>query len=226
MHLRGIDQIPQFSIASMKYHAHESLDWLKDIVVGMHEGGRSIGANSGFFYRSGSGVDSESGLGGGRGFSRTGTNPVSHQSQNQTHGGTASGNGGGFVRPKPRTGSELGNSKHGDINPISHQAQSRADNGESSSLPTHPAKKDSPRPNSIQVDTADSTKEEREFMLGDDEGDEGDDVGVALSKPIPTPAPQRLDPVVSSASVAPDAESGDASEMRGRDLGGGDAMRL
>jgi cation-dependent mannose-6-phosphate receptor len=38
LHLRGIDQIPQISIASMTY----PLDWLKDIVIGMHAASSAI----------------------------------------------------------------------------------------------------------------------------------------------------------------------------------------
>lgn len=190
LRLSGVDQIPQFSITSMKYHAREALDWMKDIAIRMHEGGRSIGANSGFFP--GSSLDSESELGRSRGFSRTDTNPISHQ--NQTYGREGStgpvsgGGGGGNFMPRMRSG--VGNGRRGEINPISHQAQSRADNGESSSSPSSPALpgKEKPRPKPIQLESTGSTREEREFMLADDEDDESDDVGMTLSKPAPAPS--------------------------------------
>ena len=85
LHLRGIDQFPQFSIASMKYHAHEALDWMKDVAGGMREGGRSMGANSGLFP--------------GGSFSRTDINPISHQNQAPVSGSSAEPAHGGFVRP-------------------------------------------------------------------------------------------------------------------------------
>jgi cation-dependent mannose-6-phosphate receptor len=229
LRLRGVDQIPQFSIASMKYHAHEALDWMKDIAVGMHEGGRSMGTNSGFFPRSGLNPESELGLGGSRGFSRSEANPVSHQTQNQANnreGSTGTGSSGGFVRPQIQTGNR--NSKRGEMNPISHQAQSRIEHGESLSPPPPPMPlvKENPRPKPLELETSGSTKEEREFMLGDDEGEEGEDVGVALPSRVPAPVSQRLDPANADVSGVRDAEGNNAVTMRGRDLGGGNVTRL
>ena len=206
---------------SMKYHAHEALDWMKDIAIGMHEGGRSMGANSGFFSRSS--PSSESGFGGGGGFSRSHTNPVSHQNQNQnqnhgTGGTSGSGSDTGFVRPKIQKGA--GTSKRSSINPISHQAQSRLEDRESLSPPPPlaPPVKATPVPKPLEVESAGSTEGEREFMLGDDEGEEGDDVGMA--------APHRANPVASTISGTKDVEGTNAAGMRGRELGGGDATRL
>jgi len=199
LRLRGFDQIPQFSLASMKYHAHEALDWLKDIASGMREGGRSMGSNSGFFPHSD--LSSAAGFGGGGEFPRTDTTPVSHQSQQPTHGRTGSGGGGGFMRPQTRTSS---NGKRGEINPVSHQAQSQMERGESSSPPSLPPLpvKEKPRPKPFELETTGSTREEREFMLGDDEAEEGDDVGVALRRPMPPT--QQVGPVVASSSAAGD----------------------
>ena len=216
LRLRGIDQIPQFSIASMKYHAHEALDWMKDIAVGMHEGGRSMGANSGFFPRSSS--SSQPGFGNGGGFSRSDINPVSHQTQNQVHGAggiSGSRNEPGFVRPKIQKAT--GNSQRSEINPISHQALTRMEHGESLSPP--PPAKGKPRPKPLEVETAGSTKDEREYMLGQDEGEEDDEVGVA-------PASHQVNPVASTMPLSKDMEGSSAVAMRGRDLGGGDATRL
>lgn len=224
LRLRGVEQIPQFSIASMKYHAHEALDWMKDLAMGMHEGSRSIGTNSRLFQRSGMRSDSELGLGGRR---RTNTNPVSHQTQSQTQsaeGGTRAESGGGFVRP-PRSGIGLGTTaKRGEINPVSHQAQSNASQKEHT--PPQSVTDEEPRLKSTEREIARSTKEERVFMLGDeDEG--GEDVGVTPSKSVPAPASQRADPVVAIPSQGGDAvQNAAAAAMRGRDLGGGDVTRL
>jgi len=221
LHLHGIDQIPQFSVASMRYHAHEALDWARDIASGMHESVRNMGANSGFLHRPDSNADSEMGLGRGRRPLRSSTNPVSHQSQNLTYGGKSSTGSGGrsvFVRPPSRASSGPGSSQRGEINPISHQAQSQMNHGEPSLSPPQPGLVKREKPGSHPFEeTAGSTKEEQEFMLGDEEGEEGDDVGMVFSRPMPAIAPQRLNPVVVSAS-GPGGDS--AVATRGRDTGG------
>jgi hypothetical protein len=224
LRLRGFDQIPQFSIASMKYHAHEVLDWLKDVATGMHEGGRTIGAHSGFFSSSSSA--SELGLGGGSGFSHPNVNPVSHQNQNQNQnhgreGGTRNGSSSGFVRPQSGTGLGPENGRRGEINPVSHQAQSRMESRDSLASQPPRAKKENLPPRPLQLETGASSMEDREFMLGDDEGD---DVGDAPSKP------STVDVTLQPPSLAGITTSGhvgsNSTVPRGRDLGGGDVTRL
>lgn len=229
LRLRGFDQIPQFSIASMKYHAYEALDWLKDIATGMHEGGRSIAAHTGF-SRPGSSSTSELGLGGGNGFSHSNINPVSHQNQNPNlsrEGSTRNGSSSGFVRPQSGTGLGPGKGRRGEINPVSHQAQSRMESGDSPLFqPAPPAKKEKSLPKPLELETTGSTKEEREFMLGDDEVDEGDDVVDAFPKSRTVNAtPQQPSPAGATTSAAGHVDSSSAA-LRGRDLGGGDVTRL
>lgn len=134
LQLRGFDQIPQFSIESMKYHSSEALDWLKDIAANLDIPGNNNTAHS----RSGSG-------GGGRppwsasSGPRT-PNPVSHQAQvlSAGVGGVQARSGGaydeesameppsagaaaGFVRPG--TGSRGTVHPTTATNPVSHQTQ-------------------------------------------------------------------------------------------------------
>src|SRR5882757_9797390 len=93
LQLRGVDQIPQFSIESMRYHGSEALDWIKDIIAGLDTGGhRSGGTPYG-------GLPS--------GGPRT-PNPFSHHSQttasgpldNSEENGGLDKSSGGFIRPQ------------------------------------------------------------------------------------------------------------------------------
>jgi hypothetical protein len=56
----------------------------------------------------------------------------------------------------------------------------------------------------------------------DEEGEEGEDVGVALPSRVSAPPSQRLDP----ANAAVSGIGNNAVTMRGRDLGGGNVTRL
>ncbi|KXN84971.1 hypothetical protein AN958_11816 [Leucoagaricus sp. SymC.cos] len=42
LQLRGYDQIPQFSVESMRYHAREAVDWIQDIMAAYNIGGREV----------------------------------------------------------------------------------------------------------------------------------------------------------------------------------------
>lgn len=239
LNLRGLDQLPQFTLEGMKYHLHEALDWIKDVASKMAES-RMEG---GFSTRPGSGPggfgSGESGFGSGESglsFSRGGvgaspkrniaTNPISHQSQVSA---AASEGGGGFMRPQlPRGGS--GVERRADINPVSHQSQVQVtsppptQDSTSTSPPrggislgqppqqdktqSLPPKKEKPRPPPFNLE---STEQEREFMLGDD--DEDDEAsGVSKS--------------TRAGNGAGSSEDNSAAAMRGRDLEDGGVIRL
>ena len=163
MNLRGFDQIPRFSIESMKYHAAEALDWLQDMAVIIH-----ANLSNGTRTRNNDALSSAG---------TPGINPVSHQSQVPS---AASDNGGGFIRPQPVLKAGLSPGKRGEINPVSHQAQTSAHfmpshpppGAPSSPPPPLPAKKLKPKPAPIDLN---STVEEREFMLGSEEDDDDGD---------------------------------------------------
>ncbi|EAU92505.2 hypothetical protein CC1G_00724 [Coprinopsis cinerea okayama7 len=121
LQLRGVDQIPQFSLESMRYHASEAIDWAKDVFYAYQS--RPAGS-SGFF-----GVPNT-----------TATNPVSHQTSVginirgedlESRGG---GGPGGFARPQPghRTSGSAAFSRAPqrpipETNPVSHQTQVNAE---------------------------------------------------------------------------------------------------
>src|SRR5271154_2003082 len=81
LQLRGVDQIPQFSIESMRYHGSEALDWIKDIITGLDIGGRRSGGTP-YGGLPSSGLPSGGLPSGGL---RT-PNPVSHHSQTSGSG--------------------------------------------------------------------------------------------------------------------------------------------
>ncbi|TFK21264.1 mannose 6-phosphate receptor domain-containing protein [Coprinopsis marcescibilis] len=118
LQLRGVDQIPQFSIESMRYHATEAIDWAKDVfVTGYHS---RPGASGGFFGVPGT------------------PNPVSHQTSvgiNIRDEDLESRGGRGFVRPHQRTSSVSSTTatfsrtpqRSVETNPVSHQSQVNAE---------------------------------------------------------------------------------------------------
>lgn len=213
LHLRGVDQIPQFSIESMKYHALEAIDWIRDLAPGIRGGGAYHRTSSDSHHAPFSGGLPD------RAPSSGGINPVSHQTQVPSATGES---GGGFVRPQlPRTGSGAGG-RRVDINPVSHQAQAPLRSPlpqpgvAAAPPPPPPAKKIKPRPAPFNLE---STVQEREFMLGDDEDDE-DDVGTskpsaAAANPTTTAAPIL---VATEDNVGTDNP---AATARGRDMGAG-----
>ncbi|EEB95240.1 hypothetical protein MPER_05823, partial [Moniliophthora perniciosa FA553] len=191
--LRGFDQIPQFSLEAMKYHSREALDWFKDVMSSFYEGGQRTGMG---------------GLGGGVGGFRGGfapmgrqavgprrnpTNPVSHQTQVDIGSGGDGAEGGdfvgGFVRP---TGTPRPQNTVPRTNPISHQSQVNAQQHQQqrqkpSREPTPPL----PQANSVTKDTGPATREERAFMLGDDDDEEDVATGAAPAKSNVTATPGR-----------------------------------
>ncbi|KAF6753319.1 mannose-6-phosphate receptor binding domain-containing protein [Ephemerocybe angulata] len=180
LQLRGIDQIPQFSIESMRYHSSEAIDWLKDIAAGLDIPGSN---------RSGSGAYGRAPSSN----ARAAPNPYSHQTQTggiPVHDDEEASM--GFARPqagrKPET------------NPVSHQSQVIAETqaaqqqqqqqqqqrtGESlsfgasstssSSAPLPPPPQLMTRPVPTKLEVREATPAEREFMLGEDEEDEEDE---------------------------------------------------
>ncbi|KAF8799901.1 mannose 6-phosphate receptor domain-containing protein [Phlegmacium glaucopus] len=224
LQLRGVDQIPQFSFESMRYHGGEALDWIKDIITGLDIGGhRSNGTPYG-------------GLPAGRpsGGLRT-SNPVSHHSQTsgsgppgdfEENGGLDNGNtsGGGFIRPqqsknRPPPFQRL------ETNPVSHQSQVIAQSLSFSAAASPPPSQsqhhtdDLPQGRRLATDRRGSTKEERDFMLGDDEdAEELTDVS--------TPVPRTPTPRISPPSAAPSSSADVAAAVREGDLGGGEHVRL
>ncbi|KAF9458038.1 mannose-6-phosphate receptor binding domain-containing protein [Collybia nuda] len=233
LNLRGLDQLPQFTIEGMKYHLHEALDWIKDVASGMRErqrsGGFSGGPGSergGFGSRDDGFGSEESGLSFPRGVGITSnrnstTNPVSHQSQVSAAAGEG---GGGFVRPQlPRSGS--GGERRSDINPVSHQSRVQAITSPPSqgtpptSLPLGgPPQQEKPQPPPPKKEKAqppafnlESTEQEREFMLGDDDEDEASGVPKTPS---------------AGTGAGGSGEDNGAAALRGRDLGDGGVIRL
>ena len=224
LQLRGVDQIPQFSIESMRYHGSAALDWIKDIITGLDIGHRRGGTSYG-------GLPS--------GGSRT-PNPVSHHAQNsgsnlpedpEENGGPDKSGGSGFIRPQ-KFKNKTSPFQRLETNPVSHQSQVIAQSlsfAAASSPPPSQSQYDThdipPQGRRLATDRQGSTKEEPDFMLGNDEdAEELADV----STPVPYTPTQRVfppsgissndDTVASSADVA--------AAARGRDLGGGEQIRL
>lgn len=222
LQLRGIDQIPQFSIESMRYHGSEALDWIKDLNAGLNIGARS-GGNSYDGLQS-NGLPS-------RGV-RT-PNPVSHHSQTSRPGppddleeneGNNNG-GGGFIRPQ-QSKNRAAPFQRLETNPVSHQsqviAQSLSFSAASSPPPSQPQHHthDLPQGRRSATDRRDSTREERDVMLGDDEDAEE---LADISTPVPhTPTPRVSPPSEISPSSGTTASS---TDVRG-DFGVGEHVGL
>lgn len=253
LQLRGFDQIPQFSIESMKYHAREAADWIKDMTASLDIGGR--GNNQG-----GGHPRAPADL-------RT-PNPFSHQSQVSGFGGpedieegaslagglkSPAGNFGGFIRPGSATTRASAFSRMPATNPVSHQTQVIAgQNGHSQSLsfsdaalsprsPPAAQQLRSPPVNARRIGSdVSATLEERDFMLGDDDGD-AEELGDVATFIRPTAASppqhpqsnpidsQGAPPLPSAGLISPSPtapEPNPAAAARGRDLGDGEVIRL
>ena len=215
LQLRGVDQIPQFSIESMRYHSSEAWDWIKDIISGLNIGGHSSG---GIPY---GGIPS--------GGPRT-PNPVSHHSQNSGTGPSGPSddlevNGGGFIR-RPQQSKNRGSPfQRLETNPVSHQSQVFAESlsfPAASPSPSQPQHQHDlpPQGHQISTDSKGPMKAEGDFIPGDDEDTE-ELVDVSMLAPhTPTSRPSETADVTASSSADV------AAAARGRDLGGGDHIRL
>jgi len=219
--LRGYDQIPQFSFESMKYHGMEAYEWTRDMIgiMVLNLGSRDSGGGY-------SGPSS--------GNPRT-PNPVSHQAQVSGFGGSEdveSGMGvgnGGFMRPQPGKNRAAAFQRH-ETNPVSHQSQVAQSLSFSAPLPPQsmsPHPQDASSTRGPVAESRSSTKDEREFMLGDDEDAEE----LVDVKPPPVPTEQLtvgpVTPTVPSTVGVPNPGSaGSAAVARGRDLGEGETTYL
>ena len=211
LQLRGVDQIPQFSIESMRYHGSEAWDWVKDLFSGLNIGG----------HRSGDTVY------GGRpsrlppGGPRT-PNPVSHHSQNsgtgpsgphddlEVNGSLNKSNNGGFIRPQ-QSKSRASPFQRLEVNPVSHQSQVFA---ESLSSPAAPPPPSQPQHRQLSTNSHGSPEE-------------GEDAEELVDVSMLVPHTPTLRPSESSSNADITASSADvAAAARGRDLGGGDHIRL
>lgn len=156
LQLRGYDQIPQFSLESMKYHAREAIDWFKDIMTIMYENSQRRGSD-----------------GGGLPFRRPGgnpnaPNPFSHHTQSDT--------GNEFARPQANR-TEYTTRRH-NINPVSHHNQVQVESlsiGTSTqhqtiSVPT-PQQKDKHKADNVLLKES-APQEKQEFMLDNDDDDD------------------------------------------------------
>ncbi|KAK2462896.1 hypothetical protein APHAL10511_005094 [Amanita phalloides] len=170
LHLRGYDQIPQFSMESMKYHVVEAFDWLKDMITILYANSHIGGENDGGLplRRPGGSAD--------------GLNPLSHFTQSRE--------GNEFVRPQPTRNEAV---RRHDINPVSHQSQVQADfhSTKSSSQQFQPPLSSVPRQEAarecdtdVRQNVAPAGKEE--FIL-DDEEEQGQEMG-AMSSTSPASA--------------------------------------
>ena len=227
LQLRGVDQIPQFSIESMRYHGSEAWDWIKDLISGFNigSGGTPYGSRP-------SGLPS--------GGSRM-PNPVSHHSQNsgtglsghpndlEVNGGLNKSSNGGFIRPQQskNKGSPF---QRLETNPVSHQSQVFAESLSFSARSPPPSQPQHhhdlpPQGHQSSTDSRSSIKEEGDFIPGDDEdAEELVDVSTLVPHTPHTPT-TRPSETSSNADIA--ASSADvAAAARGRDLGGGDHIRL
>jgi hypothetical protein len=179
LHLTGFDQIPQFSLESMKYHGGEAVEWFRDAMSRFYEGGQ-----------------------------RMGTNPVSHQTQ----AGVGDPNAGVFVRA-PRRGNASG-ARRVETNPVSHQNQAQAAGMDGFGRPK-PASRVPEVPKArgrgfdVERGSGAATREEREFMLGDDEDEEGEEME-PMKGPVRDPASTNA-----SASASANAGGGAGAAVRG-----------
>ena len=224
LRLRGVDQIPQFSIESMRYHGCEAWDWIKDIISGLNIG----------WHRSGGtpygGRPSALPSGGPRM-----PNPVSHHSQNAVSGPPDNleendldkGSNNGLIRPQ-QSKNRASPFQRLETNPVSHQSQVFAESLSSSPPPSQPQHHHDLPPSQghqLATDRRDPTKEEQNFKLGDDE-DAEELVDVSMLVPH-TPTSTVSPPSETSSNAATTATNADvAAAARGRDLGNGDHIRL
>ena len=228
LQLRGVDQIPQFSFESMRYHGSEAWDWITDIISGLDIGG----------HRSGGTLYGGHPSGPPSGGPRT-PNPVSHHSQNsgpvppddlEENGGLDKSSNSGFIRPQ-KSKNKASPFQRLETNPVSHQSQVFAGSlsfSAASPPPSHPQHQHDlpPQDHRLSTDRQGSTREEGDFIPGDDDEDAEELVDVSM--PVPhTPTPRVSPPMETSSNADTTASSADvAAAARGRDLGGGDHIRL
>ncbi|KAF7783900.1 hypothetical protein Agabi119p4_65 [Agaricus bisporus var. burnettii] len=199
LQLRGFDQIPQFSVESMKYHAREATDWIKDILAAYNTGG-----NGGY-------VPGRSAA----------ANPFSHQSQANEELNINN----NFVRPQATT-----IRSQPDTNPVSHHTQSQAETQSThNSPPPLPPKRSLPQiaPRRVALGSRGPTKEEQDFLLGEEEEEEGQELEDKPSSKssVPPPLPTNVDASARGSSSTLNRGDANVAAIRGRDSGE-DSLRL
>lgn len=178
----------------MKYHAREAADWTKDILAAY-----STSGNGGHVPRRSATV-----------------NPFSHQTQANEELNINNSIG----RP-PAT---FTRSPQVDTNPVSHHTQSRAETQSihNSPSPPPPPPKQTPAqitPRRVALGSRGPTKEEQDFMLGEEEEEEGQELenkpisASSVSSPLPD-ASTRGPPNILNRGDA------DVAAIRGRDSEG------
>ncbi|KAJ8507698.1 hypothetical protein ONZ45_g9948 [Pleurotus djamor] len=226
LHLQGYDQIPQFSLSSMRYHVSHFVEWLKEVwQTGRFElpGGGSLGGGGGL---------------GGFGGRREDVNPVSHQAGVRPTPTPAPGPN---AHAQPSAAAPGFGSK---TNPFSHQAQAHAQSQGSSGFvrptPSTASKPTPPLPSTAFSDnppeqtakSLSSPPEERKtpnsgrvgagvFSVEDEADDEDGgqelvDVPSSTSTSTPTPA---APPHAAPATAVPQGSSADVAGVRGRGVG-------
>ncbi|TFL06415.1 hypothetical protein BDV98DRAFT_559373 [Pterulicium gracile] len=182
--LAGYDQIPQFSLSSMRYHATEAYQWLRDYASG-YQRPAFAGASA---YQAAPNADEEAAAGGFRRPSQQGNvhsaiNPFSHQSQVSGGDLGSGGSQGGFTRASTAGKARAPNSVG--TNPVSHQSQVIAEaNAAARHQSSSPPSASSPQgltgqrlqSRRLGEEKAPATKEEKEFMLGEDDDEEDDEI--------------------------------------------------
>ncbi|KAG6813701.1 hypothetical protein H0H92_008108 [Tricholoma furcatifolium] len=218
LNLRGMDQIPRFTLEGMRYHITEAVDWLRDL-TGLHSSRYQYHIPRG--EEEGLGLPTPVGSAG----PRSGMNPVSHQTQVSSpppSGAPGAGGGGGgsgaFVRPNPsRTPSGSLSSRKGDINPVSHQAQVQ--------VPSPPSHTPTPRPQAPQQHSRTPSSQSQAPAQPSQPSDAPPPAPPKKEKPRPAPFDlgddEEDDVGLGSATSAAVASHSQAAQERGRDLGGG-----
>ncbi|KAJ3571540.1 hypothetical protein NP233_g3690 [Leucocoprinus birnbaumii] len=211
LQLRGYDQIPQFSIESMKYHASEAMDWIKDILAAYNLPGGSRGTLP---YASRA--------------PHSATNPVSHHTQaseelNINQNTT-------FVRP------QAPNSRpppRPDVNPVSHHAQMEAEIDQTRPSPLSLAPAPPPKqslsqftPRRVDLGSRGPTQEEREFIMGEEDAEEYEWDGEEMDdKSTPVTSTARPSHAESSSPSGEPSQlnrgTANIAAIRGRDTGEG-----
>ncbi|KAJ3511454.1 hypothetical protein NLJ89_g4087 [Agrocybe chaxingu] len=212
--LRGFDQIPQFSIESMKYHGREAFEWCKDMagIIILNLGSRNGGGGA---Y---SGLPSAN-LG----------QPTLSAIIRKRLARMAT-----IVwRKAGVSGTEVASPTLADLPAHNLVEIGQLHSNEQKPTPSHTNLKSSllnhypSQGRKFGPEAQGSTKEERGFMLGDDDAD-AEELGEVKAPPPPerlvsaTPSPPTSTSTTNSGGVAQES----SAAARGRDLGGGETIRL
>jgi hypothetical protein len=200
LQLRGFDQLPQFSAESARYHAVQAMDWVRSGYEGWQGRGSVSLRDHHHDHLNGPAARTPD---------RTSPAPGNEfvRANNGARGSAAAGK--QRAQPEP--------------NPVSHFSQAQQ---QPSAGPAEPPTQSAPsRPKDIEMG---STKEEKSFLVGEDEDeDANEDITAAATASrarqvqgaaTPTPA--------SSTAEQPPAQGQTAAEMRGRVSGEGEDGKI